>query len=441
MKKMTLLAAFAAALCLVACNKDQPTPGPETKDAISVSPVSVTFEGEGGNLRAAVTTNVADYSISGAADWLTVAKNGKELSLTAAANTVNEARNCTLTLKAGTASCTLAVAQKAGSPFPGYTALASAEFAYSGTLLYQFLKPTEEDYGGQGMINLIDEEGNQLVLWVYTELFTSADEVVLNEGTYVKGEDAFPVLCGKKMTFAPGVLMEDEEDGDTVMGSYYMSVLEELTALSDGTIQVTYEGAVCTIKVDMTDAAGKAYKYVYQGEVDIDTEGATYPKEGEDDIDVANTVYRAFCYYYGDSWDNGTSMFQLVLYSGTPEYNASTVFEFFTEPVEFSEGMDISGEFYISEDETTLHQAGTLSPGYLEHTSFGDIGFGCYVWYPSGRYMVADAFSSLQLAKQDDGKYTLTGVLMSEEGDMIMFMGSDFTGIHDLEIPVINAID
>ena len=38
-----------------------------------------------------------------------------------------------------------------------------------------------------------------------------------------------------------------------------------------------------------------------------------------------------------------------------------------------------------------------------------------------------------------DGKYTVLASLMSQENDMVMFIGSDFTGIHDLPIQVIDA--
>ena len=56
--------------------------------------------------------------------------------------------------------------------------------------------------------------------------------------------------------------------------------------------------------------------------------------------------------------------------------------------------------------------------------------------YSFGDYVLADAFASLVLTKQEDGKYTLVSAIMSNSGDMVMFMGADFTGIHDLEISV-----
>lgn len=458
MKKMILLAAAAAAVCLAACKKPDtpeptpgPGPGPETKDEVSVSPASVAFESDGGTFRVAVTTNVADYTVSGNPDWLTVAVNGKELSLTAAQNTVNEARSCALTVTAGKATASIAVSQKAGSPYAGFTVCNSARFEYAGTMLYQFLKPSEEDYGGQGYISMSDEEGNRLSIWVYTELFTSEEEVELTPGTYVKGADNYPyALVAKKMTYAPGVVFsfsDEEEEEEEVGGSYFSNVTtEEDIPLTDGTVEViSGDNGALTVKVDMTGTDGKAYKYVFEGQVEIDTEGATYPGNS-DRIDVAATVFGAHCYYMGDTYGNGTSSFRLELYSGDEEDPAITCYEFITEAVEFSEDIDLSGEYYTpsegeegeeGEEPADPHGAGMLIPGAMVEVIPGfEMPQGTYIMYSFGDYVLADSFASLVLTRQEDGKYTLTSAIMSSAGDMVMFMGADFTGIHDLEISV-----
>ncbi len=462
MKKMILLAAAAAAVCLAACKKPDtpeptPGPGPETKDAVTVSPASLAFESDGGTLRVAVTTNVEDYTVSGNPDWLTVAKNGKELSLTAAQNTVNEARSCTLTVTAGKATASIAVSQKAGSPYAGFTVCTSATFEYAGTMLYQFLKPSEEDYGGQGYISMSDEDGNRIAIWVYTDLFTSEEEVELTPGTYVKGADNYPyALVAKKMTYVPGVVFsfsDDEEEEEEVGGSYFSNLTtEEDIPLTDGTVEVTAgEGGALTVKVDMTGADGKAYKYVFEGQVEIDTEGATYPGNS-DRIDVAATVFGADCYYRGDVYGNGTSNFILQLYSGDEEDPAITSYEFNTAAVDFSEDIDLSGEYYTpsvggeegeeGEEPADPFGAGMLIPGALVEVIPGfEMPQGTYIMYSFGDYVLADAFASLVLTRQEDGKYTLTSAIMSSAGDMVMFMGADFTGIHDLEISIIDGRD
>ena len=458
MTKFFLLAAVAAVTCFAACNKPDnpeptPGPGPETKDEVSVSPASVAFESDGGTFRVAVTTNAADYTVSGNPDWLTVAKNGKELSLTAAQNTVNEARSCTLTVTAGKATASIAVSQKAGSPYAGFTVCNSARFEYAGTMLYQFLKPTEEDYGGQGYIELEDEEGNRLSIWVYTELFTSGEEVELTPGTYVKGADNYPyALVAKKMTYAPGVVFsfsDEEEEEVQVGGSFFTSITtEEAIPLTDGTVEVIAgDNGALTVKVDMTGTDGKAYKYVFEGQVEIDTEGATYPGNS-DRVDVAATLFGAECYYMGDVYGNGTSNFELYLYSGDPEEPAMTIYTFNAEAVDFSEEIDLSGEYYTpsegeeGEEPADPFGAGMLIPGALVEVIPGfEMPQGTYIMYSFGDYLIADAFASLVLTKQEDGKYTLTSALMSTTGDMVMFMGEDFTGIHDLEIPIIDGRD
>ena len=455
MKRFFLLAAVAAATCFAACTKPDnndptpgPGPGPVTKEEISVSPASVSFEGEGGTLKVVVTSTSGEFFVHGNPDWLTVQKNGKEVSLTATANTVAEARSCSLTFTAGTASCSLAVSQKAGSPYAGFTVCTDATFEYAGIMLYQFLKPLEEDYGGQGYISMSDEDGNTLSIWVYTELFASEEEVELSAGLYEKGQDEFPVLYGKKYTYVVGSILAGEDDEeDTIMGSFFTDMAAgKQTSIVGGTVEVKANGDGTTdIIADMIDSEGTPCKFVFMGQVAIDKEGATYPSTGER-IDVTSNIYAAYCYYMGDVYENGTSNYQLYLYSGEEEdYSVYTVFEFNAAGVEFSEDIDLSGEYYtIIEPEEGEDPCGpgTLIPGSLAEVVPGfEFPFGTYILYNMGDYLLADAFGSLVLEKQEDGKYTLTAALMSNAGDMVMFMGADFSGVHDLEILIYDGND
>ena len=445
MKINRILAAFAAVASIWACQeKEDPTP--QVTPEISVSPTSVSFEGDGGSLRVAVTTNLDAYTVTGNPEWLTVEQNGKELVLTAAQNTVNAERNCTLKLTADTASCDLAVSQKAGSPYPGFTVCKSAKLEYGGTVLYQFMKPTEEDYGGWGSLSLVDEDGNSLHLWIYTELFQSEEEVNLTPGTYVKGDDDYLglKLSAKKITFMPGVATGDEEEA-YIAGSYYTSVAAGTDIpLADGTILVGEDGGKTLVKVDMTDESGKAYKYVYIGDVEIDTTGATYPSATEH-IDVAATVYGAVCYYKGDVIGNGTAMMALQLFSGDPENPAVTNYDFYMPAVEFAEDLDISGSYSTpyegEEGEEGLEQyaAGSIDFGVMVDYGFFQYPSGAFVTYSFGDYLIADAYASLILTRQEDGKYTVSGALMSTAGETVFFFGADYTGIHDLEIPIVDV--
>lgn len=445
---MTFLAVLAAAACLLACKeKEDPTPGPnndpETKDEVSVSPATVAFEGEGGTFRVVVTTNVADYSVSGNPDWLTVAKNGSELTLTAANNPKNEARNCNLTVTAGTASASIAVSQKAGSPYPGYVVCSSANMEYGGTMLYQFLKPTEEDYGGWATLSLTDEDGNSLVAWIYTDLFMSEEEVEFTTGTYTKGADDYAslILCAKKLTYMPGLIVGGDDDDDAyATGTYYVSAATETeTPLVDGTIDVSKEGNQFTIKTDLKDASGNEFKYVYIGEVPIDASSATYPSTN-DRIDVAATLYGAVGIYYGDAIGNGTTTLQLQLYSGDPNNPAMTQYTFITESKEYSEDMDFTGMYVTPSEgengeEPDYFAPGAIIPGYMQEFAPGfSWPQGTYVMYSYEDILLGDQYNSLILERQSDGTYNLMGSIMASTGDFVMFMG-----IENLAIPIIDG--
>jgi hypothetical protein len=461
-----LFAAIAAVAALWACAKTGPeTPGGNNNSGngsvtICVSPTSASFEADGGTLRFAVTTTADDFTVEGAADWLTPAKNGKELSLTAAANTVNQARECTLTLKAGEASCTIAVSQKAGSPFEGFKAIKAAVFEYSGNMLYMFSKPSDPDYGGSGFIELMDEDDNVMSLWVYTEMFESEEEVEITPGTYTKGADIYPFgLVGTIKTYVPGQAFslsdEEEADEDQIMGCLYKDAATSVeTALVDGTIVVEKANdGTYTIKVDMKDVNNNVYKYAYTGEVTIDTVSAGYPGES-DHIDVGSTVFGADCEYAGKN-EHGTTTYRLNIYSGDPEGDyAITVFEFNTAAMDFNADFDLSGSYSTpheaieGDDEEDGEPAlepyapGSLNFGSLEELMPGfEMPMGTYVMYGFGDYLIADAYASLTLMKQTDGKYTLIGAIMSSTNDMVMFMGEDFSGIKDLEIEIYDGTE
>lgn len=436
MKALKTLAVLAAVAAIWACNKDnnptpdpKPTPDPEVHETISVSPLTVTFEAEGGTLRAAVTASAGDYTVTGNPEWLTISKNGAELTLTATANTEPQERTCDLVIKGNILTTTLPVTQKAGSPYPGYTVLKSATMEYGGTMLYQFMKPSEEDYGGWATLGLEDEDENYLVFWIYTDLFTCEEDVVLSAGTYVKGADDYLnlSLCAKKITYMAGVMVEDDEESYAT-GSYFtVAATEQQIPLVDGTIEVVPADAEgeYLIKVDMIDAEGKAYKYVYTGVVTIDASGAVYPG-GSDRIDVANTVFGADCYYLGDTYENGTSNFQLMIFSGDEENYATTIYEFNTSAVAFSEDIDLSGMYTtpVEEEGQSLYDAGTIVPGYIKEISEGfSFPFGTYIMYDYGDYLIGDAYDSLMLTKEQDGTYTINmGSIMSADGEFVMFM-------------------
>lgn len=438
MKKSLIFAAIAAIACLVSCKKPEPIIPAE----VSVSPSSVTFEAEGGTLNVVVTTNKDSYSVSGAPSWLTVAQNGNELALTAAQNTVTEELSATLTIKSEEASCTLEVKQKAGSPYPGYTVTKTAEFEYGGTMLYQFLKPQDGYDGGQGYIILTDEDGNNLTMWIYTDLFESEEEVTLTTGTYTKGEDTMgekmPILYAKKLTFMAGAAIESSDDDDAyIYGSYYEDAAAGVQVeIVDGTVEVTKaEDGSYVIKAQVKDKNGKEYKLVNIGEVTIDTEGAGYPGAGGH-MEMITEVSGASCYYMGDV--DGKTCFRVMVDSGDEDNPVSSTFEFLVDAAEYDENRDLSGMYIYSapsegdeelqsedddEEDGDDDITGTLVPGSMVELFPGfEMPAGTYTMFGFGDYVLGNAYASLSLEKQEDGSYILMGSIMDSEGNFVMYM-------------------
>jgi hypothetical protein len=117
-----------------------------------------------------------------------------------------------------------------------------------------------------------------------------------------------------------------------------------------------------------------------------------------------------------------------------------TQFTYITESMEYSENFDLSGTWATPDDEADAYNPGAVLNGALVEMMPGwEMPQGTYVMYTWGDYLIGDAYNSLSLTRQDDGKYTLIGLIMSQDGENVMFFGDDFTGIHDLEIPFIDG--
>lgn len=112
-KLMTTLIALCSLIAMglmTGCKKD-------VKNTLSIDPVEVIFEAEGGTQKMAVTTDAASVEATSNVDWL-VASVDKVLTLTAQPNATEEARIATVALKAGTASLSLKVVQNAKGDTP-----------------------------------------------------------------------------------------------------------------------------------------------------------------------------------------------------------------------------------------------------------------------------------------------------------------------------------
>ena len=399
MKKYLTIAALAAFAGMVSCEK----PSADLKD-IAASPATVTFEGEGGTINVAVTTSSETFSVETGADWLTYEVNGKEIALTATNNNTKAERSATVTLMDDHSSCKIEVAQQIGSPVAGYKALASASMDYAGTQMYMFSKPLTEDYGGMAFLTFVDMDGNNLEILIYTPLYLTAEEVKLPEGEYTAGEDKILEFYAVPFTWVPGTTLslgsDEGEDEEATFGSTFTSITEQTTLLESGKIDIK-DGI---ITIDMKDADGNEYKYAYDGEVEIITENATYPTEAED---PTQNIFQITCSYNGLNEAGALSM-TLMIFAGEDRMNPNiSMFNFYMPAAEFSDTMDLSGEYMPAETDADKGKAGTVDLGYMVDMDGFSFPMGSSIIFNNGDMWAADGLVSLILTKEESGEYSI----------------------------------
>ena len=415
MKKYLTIAALAAFAGIVSCEK----PSADLKD-IAASPATVTFEGEGGTINVAVTTSSETFSVETGADWLTYEVNGKEIALTATNNNTKAERSATVTLMDDHSSCKIEVAQQIGSPVAGYKALASASMDYAGTQMYMFSKPLTEDYGGMAFLNFKDMDGNSLEIMIYTPLYLAAEEVELPEGKYTAGKDKMLEFYAVPFTWVPGTTLsfgpDEGEDEEATFGSTFTSITEQTTLLKSGKIDIK-DGI---ITIDMKDADGNEYKYAYDGEVEIITENATYPTEAED---PTQNIFQIACSYNGLNEAGALSMTLMIL-AGEDRMNPNiSMFNFYMPAAEFSDTMDLSGEYMPAETDADKGKAGTVDLGYMMDFGGFTIPMGSSIIFNNGDMWAADGLVSLILTKEESGEYSIMASMADATfTTMYMFM-------------------
>ena len=399
MKKYLTIAALAALAGMVSCVK----PSADLKD-IAASPATVTFEGEGGTINVAVTTSSETFSVETGADWLTYEVNGKEIALTATNNNTKAERSATVTLMDDHSSCKIEVAQQIGSPVAGYKALASASMDYAGTQMYMFSKPLTENYGGMAFLNFKDMDGNSLEIMIYTPLYLAAEEVELPEGKYTAGKDKMLEFYAVPFTWVPGTTLsfgpDEGEDEEATFGSTFTSITEQTTLLESGKIDIK-DGI---ITIDMKDADGNEYKYAYDGEVEIITENATYPTEAED---PTQNIFQIACSYNGLNEAGALSMTLMIL-AGEDRMNPNiSMFNFYMPAAEFSDTMDLSGNYMPAETDADKGKAGTVDLGYMMDLGGFTIPMGSSIIFNNGDMWAADGLATLILEKKETGEYSI----------------------------------
>lgn len=129
MKKTLLF--FAAILALASCKDTKVEPDPVTKDEVSISVATKTFDYQGGTVDVTVTSS-ADWTMksAGTYDWVTASAtsgaNGDAVTFTVSENDTQEERVAEFTFSVGTASAKFSIISKTQDAEPAFLTLTSS---------------------------------------------------------------------------------------------------------------------------------------------------------------------------------------------------------------------------------------------------------------------------------------------------------------------------
>ena len=154
----------------------------------------------------------------------------------------------------------------------------------------------------------------------------------------------------------------------------------------------------------MKDADGNEYKYAYDGEVEIITENATYPTEAED---PTQNIFQIACSYNGLNEAGALSMTLMIL-AGEDRMNPNiSMFNFYMPAAEFSDTMDLSGEYMPAETDADKGKAGTVDLGYYVEYEGIKFPMGSSIIFNNGDMWAADGLATLILEKKETGEYSI----------------------------------
>lgn len=406
MKKYLAIAALAALVGLVSCNKPDSTP----TEKISVSPKSVTFTGDGGEQKVAVKTSAKTFTATPGADWVSAEVSGKEIILKASNNDTKAERTCKVKVEDANSSCEIEIIQQIGSAVAGYAPLASMKYEYGGKMM--FVTYPNETYGGCAYLTFTDLDGNRIQISCFTDLFASEEEVVLTEGTYTVGKDEMTVYYAVPCTWIPGSHFDLGDGEGFNFGSSFTTIDETTHFLVSGTMEV--KGNL--VKIDMKDEEGTEYKYAYEGEYELDVT-AKFAGAREDPTE---NIFKVVC-TDNDVTDAGAAQKILAIYAGKESSPNMSMFYFNTDP----EATDIAGMYLTPETPEAAGTVGTTELGEMMDLGFMQIPLGSSIMFSNGDMWAADGMVSLMLTNNGNGTYNIFAVLAGagDEGDMYMFMG------------------
>ena len=130
----------------------------------------------------------------------------------------------------------------------------------------------------------------------------------------------------------------------------------------------------------------------------------------------------------GDAGENSTQLI-LTLYTDEEYGFPNVTYTFYIPRISYEdlETTDLSGSYYVADGEETFPQgAGTVDIGSA--ISFGDFTFpdGSFVVTGMMEYFIPDGMVSLILARNEEGKYNVTGAMANADfSGFYMFMDEE----------------
>jgi len=432
-RSLILLSTLLAILSLLAVSCE--TPEPEPEDSVKITPTTLTLPGDGGTGRLAVESNVSNLSCRSSETWLKATLEGMELVVEAEASNVLEPRTANVSVTGGKATATVVITQEAGSKYPGYTETVEVSADYSGGMMQKFYHLEDADGGLLNLSLTTADQRYTLFLEMFTEWFENADQVEIVAGNYTKGADkpAGSGYVARKMSWVPGdVAVITDADGTEEI--QYGTWLEETIGTTSTSVNIK-EGSILVeklpdgvylIKTDLEDENGEPVKFVYEGAIEINSDGAVFTGDlvkGDPTEFVSGTIL-----YEGDS-SEGVTHLTLSLYCAGNDGYPITSFSFYVPSVSFDSlaTTDLSGSYFPADGETTKPgDAGTVDIGSSEEFMGMLFPVGSHIVFGMMNYFIPNGMVSLVLTRTTDGKYNVTGVMADADfEEFYMFMDED----------------
>ena len=112
----------------------------------------------------------------------------------------------------------------------------------------------------------------------------------------------------------------------------------------------------------------------------------------------------------------------LMIFAGEDRMNPNiSMFNFYMPAAEFSQTMDLSGEYMPAETDADKGKAGTVDLGYMVDLGGFSFPMGSSIIFNNGDMWAADGLATLILEKQESGEYAVMAS-MSDATFTTMYM-------------------